>query len=696
MPNIVVTRDFFSALRKLPIGVQNKFDDFLGRFQENPHDGSIQLHKLSDRMADPRVRGARLDQKYRVIVLAPDQGDTYLMVHVGNHDEAYSWAERKRFEIHPRIGTLQIFDTELVEETARNAVHSGVHESGPAAVPLLLDRFSDDDLFQAGVPKALIPAVRVLRDEDQLAAVLPFLPDECASILIDLAGGSSLDEALENNLLHHPAAANVATQSFDDLELQSGSNVFRVDDPALGKKIAEQDLEAWRLFLHPTQLALAHAPLSGAQVLINGAAGTGKTVVLLHRAAFILAERPDDSILFLTYSGTLALEIRAQLRRLAGAAARRVEVSSIYHFARRKLQAVQGGLEIVRSSDRKWIGLWKENWEALGRNWPLGEQEAQREYIEVVEVNGIATLDDYLTVVRKGRVRLSRQQRTALWELFVAFRERLRVSGLMPAEDSLRAIREFFDAHASERYAHVLADEIQDMALEGLRFVRAAWNSQLPHGSLTLAGDGHQRLYLGGVPLVRAGIEARGRRSRRLRINYRTTEEIRTFAHGLMEGMEIDDLNGGPAGVFGDLSMLHGPVPQQLMCADPREEAANVLSCVRGLLSDGFADSSICVTALTPTYGRILKGLEDAGIVVLELQAATEDNPRQPGVRIGTVARIKGLEFRAVILSCVVDRHPIDDLEKADRLDRCAIYVACTRARERLTLTRTGVPPNAE
>jgi len=191
-------------------------------------------------------------------------------------------------------------------------------------------------------------------------------------------------------------------------------------------------------------------------------------------------------------------------------------------------------------------------------------------------------------------------------------------------------------------------------------------------------GDGHQRIYNAiPIPLSRAGIDVRGR-SRRLKINYRTSEQIRRWAHGLLSGVSVDDLDGGSADTTGDRSVFRGPDPQVRTSDDLETLASYAVTWVQHLINDlKLGSHEICVT---PNAGFVRTALESAGIKTLELKPRQADpGQSEPGVRFGSMQRIKGLEFRAVVM--VLDDKPIENGDVRQRFER---YVAATRAREQL------------
>ncbi len=171
-----------------------------------------------------------------------------------------------------------------------------------------------------------------------------------------------------------------------------------------------------------------------------------------------------------------------------------------------------------------------------------------------------------------------------------------------------------------------------------------------------------------------------------MKVNYRTSEQIRHFAQAILQGVEIDDLDGGIASTVGDHSVFKGPEPVVQECKDSKGEAAAIVTWVQSLTSkQDFATHEICVTPYKPD---IRAALTAAGVATYELKPREEDpGVSEPGVRMGTMKRIKGLEFRAVALACAHGKDPMNHLASADLRDRCERYVAATRARERLLVT---------
>lgn len=682
MAQLMMHRDVLKGYYKLPTKVQKKVAAFMDRFQADPYDPSLHVHKLDETMVDSKVRGANLPDGYRAIIIAPEKGDTYLMVHIDAHDKAYAWAKNKRFEMHPKTGVFQVFDVEEMQFAVEQQPETFVPaENYP------LSCLSEGDLFKAGVPEPLIPAVKAISSDDSLEALSDYLPKDCRDVLMGIAAGMSLDEALDEMLGLNAAPAielvpdgpgdftNVAERANFDLVLVKGEEHL--------KDILQASLEAWRIFLHPHQKKLVEWETKG-PMNINGSAGTGKTVCLIHRAVHLAnnLDNPKDKVLLTTFTTNLSITLKEYIRQLDANAADHIEVTNLHALSR--TICTRSGWKGRIGDDEDFEAIWESIWASpeLGQL-PMTEDEMVKEYWQVIDANGIDNEEDYLTTVRSGRPRISRKQRRQAWPVFRAFQRGLKKRNILTIEGAIHQARLSVEQKNFDKYRHVLVDETQDFSLEALKLIRSL--CPIEDGlrdPLCTVGDGHQRIYRTKIPMSRAGIEIRGR-SRRLKINYRTSEQIRKYAQAMLKGIEIDDLDGGLVSIKGDHSAFSGPEPIIEACKDENEEADAIVAWVQTLIQDhGFKDYEICITPYKPA---IVTELTDANLPILQLKPREVDPGKdEPGVRLGSIKRIKGLEFRAIALACADPDDPMNRLNEADILDRCERYVAATRAREYL------------
>ena len=682
MAHLMMHAQVLKHFHKLPKKVQKKVPELIEKFQINPWDTAIGLHGLKESMLDHKVRGADLPDGYRAIVIAPEQGDTFLLVHIDSHDRSYAWAKNKRFEVHSSTGAFQIFD---VQETTE-ALHDAVTPT-PTVDDYPLQNLADDDLFHAGVPQLLIPAVRHVKSDQELEVLSEYLPPECYEALVGLVAGLSLDEALAQALgtdvEDEQPVTIVGPGDFSQLTQRPNRDLLVVEGEETLKAMLEGgSLEEWRIFLHPQQRKIVEWQTNGS-MSITGAAGTGKTVALMHRAVYLAKHlnNPKERILLTTFTTNLSVTIKSYLRRLDPIAAEHIEVTNLNQLAHTICS--RSGWKGRIASPEELNDLWDEVWaDPTILNLPMSKAELQKEFELVIDANGVDSEEGYLTTVRTGRPRMGRKERREAWPIFQAFRRLLLKQNLLTFEGAIHQARFAVEQSNFPPFRHVLADEVQDFSLEALKLIAAL--SQVNQGlsdPLCVAGDGHQRIYRGKVPLNLAGIYVKGR-SRQLKVNYRTSEQIRLFAQSILEGTVIDDLDRGQTTIVGDRSVFTGPKPEIVQCADEKEEAKRIASWAKELIQDGFAFHEICVTPYKPA---IRTALEAEGVPTFELKPREEDpGPEEPGVRLGTMKRIKGLEFRAIAMGCSNESDAMNKLAEAELLQRCERYVAATRARERL------------
>lgn len=687
MAKLMLHRNLLKNFGKLPVKVQKRVSEWIDIFQRDPHDPSIGLHGLEEMMVDPKVRGGDLPGGYRAIVVSPDKGDTYLLVHIDTHDKAYAWARNKRFEVHESTGIFQVFDVEEIQAAAEK--QNGVK---PPLEDYPLSSLTDDDFFRIGVPFPLIPAVRAIQTDGSLEALSDYLPPDCRDVLFGIAAGMTIEEALKELLgLDEDTDAGVqGGGDFSKIDRSPNFDLVLVTGEEHLKDILSASMDEWRIFLHPYQKKLVEWNTKG-PMNITGAAGTGKTVALMHRAVYLARKikEPKDQVLFTTFTTNLSVTIKNLIQRLDPGVADRIEVTNLHALARTICLRAGWRGRIAQEEDLEEV--WKEVW--LDPNLPelpMPEEEMKNEYERVIDANGIDEEEVYLTTVRSGRPRISRRQRRLAWPFFRSFQRGLKKRNLLTFEGAIHQARLAIEQGNFQKYAHVLVDEIQDFSLEALRLIRglSPIEEERPDPICT-AGDGHQRIYRTRIPMSRAGINIRGR-SRRLKVNYRTSEQIRKFAQGILKGVEIDDLDGGVAVIVGDHSAFRGPDPVIEPCKTPEEEAEAVVAWAKTLMEDhGLSTYDICVTPYKPEIRAALTADE---IPTYELRPRQDDPGSDiPGIRLGTIKRIKGLEFRAVALACADEGDPMNNLEQAGLLERCERYVAATRAREHLLVTTAKV-----
>ena len=558
--------------------------------------------------------------------------------------------------------------------------------------------FQDGDLLRTGLPKLLLPAVRALRKPEDLDEIQPYLPEEAYETLYWIANlGYSIDQAL--NEISKPTAVD-PTDLVEALNHPDSKRRFvvvkSVDELV---EMLNAPLAKWRVFLHPSQASLVSRDFNGPARVLGGA-GTGKTVVAMHRARHLASQvfkASTDRILFTTYTKTLAANIRANLKSLCGPEIDRIEVVHLHSWAVSFLRSQ--GVKFEVASQEEIRQCWRDAFSAVGTG-EWSEAFLKNEWERVIQAQGITSREEYLHAPRIGQnVRLNRPQRAAVWEIFDEYKRNLNILGKLEWTDVIHQTRIYLASKGSLLpYRSVVIDETQDLHPEDLKLIRQI----VPEGAndLFFVGDAHQRIYGRPVVLGQCGINIKGRSSK-LRINYRTTEEIRNWSLAVLNNQTIDDLDGGVDSSQEYRSLLRGEQPTIRCFPSLSQENKYISETIGSLLADGVKQETICLVARTnkQLIEDYIPGLLSAKIDYLLLNSDTSDDAGE-GVRLATMHRVKGLEFHHVIIVGVnaglipwESSQKLDDIEQYDSelQERCLFHVACTRARDTLTITSYGI-----
>ena len=651
--------------------------------QLNPANPGMSFHRL-DKAKDKNFWSVRVSGDIRLIV--HKSKTSLLLCYVGHHDKAYDWAERRRLETHPKTGAAQL--VEIRETIQEILIPAYVEAPNPAAkLPLFAD-MSDDDLLAYGVPPEWLSDVRQA-DEDSLLSLADRLPAEAAEALLELAtGGKPIPPqpvAPTMNPLDHPDAQRRFRVMSNIEELQ---------------RALEFPWNRWSVFLHPEQRQLVERHYTGT-ARVSGSAGTGKTIVALHRAVFLARANQNARVLLTTFSHMLANALRTQLRRLISnepRLAERLEVHSINaagehlyksHFGQINLAPPEVVQELLRAAGER-----EENHKFSGR-FLLTEWE------QVVDAWQLETWEAYRDVTRLGRkTRLPEAQRAILWSMFEQVRAGLASRNLITRSQMFTKLATAVAESRNPPFDFIVVDEAQDIGVAHLRFF-ATLGRHRPD-ALFFAGDLGQRIFQQPFSWLALGVDIRGR-SKTLRVNYRTSHQIRMQADRLL-GPEVSDADGNREERRHTVSVFNGPVPEIRVLSSQEEEVEQVGQWLSGHEKDGVAPHEFGVfvrSAAELDRARSAVQLSGLPFRVLDENVATTSGH----VSISTMHLAKGLEFRAVVvMACDDEIIPLQerietvgddaDLQEVYDTERHLLYVACTRARDHLLVT--SVAPASE
>jgi hypothetical protein len=666
---VLIDQSLPAAVAMLDSNDARRVWQFLAKFIDNPAHPSLSLERVN-RTKNENLWSGRITQGLRAII--HKDGDVWTVLHADQHDAAYKWAETKQIARHPKTGALQIV------ELPDTVVPPGAF-AGPE-IPHLFDGHDNDYLESLGVPPSWLPTIRKVQNMDELWLVVIKLPEDVGERLLKLADGEFVT----------PPAAIAANQPITaSQDTQRRFFVLENNDDLM--KMLEAPLATWVAFLHPSQQKLATGHFNG-PVKISGSAGTGKTVVAMHRARHLA--RQGKRVFLTSYVSTLCENIQRNLELLCTEEERsRITVTTVH----------SQGLGIAKQANPDLYPAVNDDiWKLIDEYYhpgicPLDPDLLKTEWETVIQDQGITSWDEYRSANRAGRgFPLTVKGRQQVWQIFHRVFETLNERGCMDYPSICRHARELVTSgQAKSPFDAVIVDELQDLRPQEIMLLAALAGDGAD--ALTLVGDGGQRIYSTPFSLKALGVDVRGR-SHILRINYRTTEQIRQFADAML-GYQSDNMDGGQESRKGTVSLLSGPEPVMKGFDSQEEQQDFLVQQIQTITQQGLAPEEIAIFARTnKAIAEMEEALKQASLKCHNLRKGAA---REAAVNLGTMHRAKGLEFKAVFvvnvsdnqvpLRYIVERTKDAQLQK-DVLarERQLLYVSLTRARDELFITWMG------
>lgn len=809
-PVVALGSDLMRSLLELPKKAQKHATTFLTKFQANPRSSGINLERIAN-AADEKLYSARIDQRYRAIIAFQKSSNVYVLLYVGDHDDAYKWAETKKLDVNPNTRAIQLYDmvsqeeidtamredsqSEVGRESAdakftqpdfaasepvshpaedyvgmNRGATSAIADSVPRKVPELHTgplpdtylALTDNDMRRFGVPDMYVPVMCTRKTWEAFDRWGSRLPEDAFTYLTFVAEGlpksevfGLLDETegkksdrlgLEQQM---PASSVESGEEADPEDFRAALSSYAsqqsfvvVQGEADLKRILDAPLEQWRVFLHPSQRLYVEHDYHGPFRLLGGA-GTGKTVVAMHRAkrlaARLLRSGSRQKVLFTTYSRNLATDIASNLKLICTADEfNTIDVVNLDKLVKDLLTGHGYSGEIwydgSRDHGNDLDAAWCKAITSIGVNdSKLTVSFFKSELSQVIVPQQVRNAADYMRVLRKGRgTRLNRAQKLAVWQVVETYRRIMQANGAYDVDTAMQNVVSLLtQGDTPRKYAHVVVDEGQDFSTPAYRVIRALVDEG--DNDIFIVGDAQQRIYGHTAVLSKCGIRIQGR-ARKLRINYRTTEQIRSAADSIFRssGADVadsvfaavrgigdaspattfDDLDGGKSPTGDSRSLMSGPVPEARRFASQSDEMDAVREWIYGLCGtaeDAASDESdggrvdprnVCVVARSRyCIDQWYKTLDDGlpyGVYRLGRDA---ENRQRQGIRVATMHRVKGLEFDYVVVVDVNDGvcPPKPALQAAGsdsvalneiyKEERSLIYVAMTRAKKSVLLT---------
>lgn len=647
--------------------------------QLNPAHPSLQFHRL-DKAKDRNFWSIRVGSDVRLIVHRT--GASLLLCYVDHHDPAYQWAERRKLETHPKTGAAQL--VEIRERVQEIIVPKYVVKSASRAPriekPPLFATVPEAQLLQYGVPKEWIDDVRGAT-EDTLLDIAGHLPAEAAEALLNMATGAVpkplIVEPATDPFLHPDAQRRFRTvTNVEELEVALNS-----------------PWEKWAVFLHPAQRQLVDRDFTG-PARVAGSAGTGKTIVALHRAVHLADDNPSARVLLATFSDVLANALHAKLRLLIGRRPRlgeQIEVLSMHEVGLRLYRSQFGTPTIASPTEIR--RLLEEASKRSGVS-KFSDRFMWSEWDHVVDAWQISTWDEYRDVTRLGRrTRLREPDRKVLWSIFEQVYAALAATGKITEATVFGKLAKHYAEGAAPPFDFAVIDEAQDVSVTQLRFL-AALGGGRPN-SLFFAGDTGQRIFQLPFSWKSMGVDVRGKSSM-LKVNYRTSHQIRTHADRLLDG-EIADVDGNVEDRRGTISVFDGAVPEIISAGTEAGEQATVAAWLKRRTAEGYRpDEMVVFVRSAAELPRAEKAAAMAGLPCKALDTHMEVT--EGTLALSTMHLAKGLEFRAVAVMCcdegiiplqerIEAAGDLAEVEEVYNTERQLLYVACTRARDCLLVT---------
>lgn len=682
--NFLIADTFTDSLARLTSDEQKAVKITVYDLQANPSNPGLSFHKL-DKARDKNFWSVRVSRDIRIIVHRDDS--SLLLCYVDHHDKSYDWAERRKLETHPKTGAAQLVEIResVLEVVVPVYVQAGNQVAQEQfAAQLLFSTRSDDELLSYGVPTEWLRDVK-LATEETLLALVDHLPGEAAEALLELATGGK------------PRIATFVEATVNPFEHPDAQRRFRVmTNVEELKRALDYPWEKWTVFLHPEQRQWVERDYTG-PARVSGSAGTGKTVVALHRAAVLVRTHLEARTLLTTFSDTLANALHSKLKWLLSNEPRLAERIDVYSLEAIGLRLYKSRIGAISLASLDLVrALINDASLAIGGH-KFSLHFLHTEWEHVVDAWQLSGWEAYRDVARLGRkTRLSEVQRKVLWKIFELVRAELKVRKLVTLSEMFTVLAAKITESDKVIFDYVIVDEAQDVGVAHLKFL-AALGGNRPN-ALFFAGDLGQRIFQQPFSWKSLGVDVRGR-SRTLRVNYRTSHQIRTQADRLLSPI-VADVDGITEDRSDTISIFNGPQPTIRTLRTQRDEVESVAAWMNDRTREGFLAHEFGVFVRSSgELDRASKAVTVAGLPfkVLDDQVDTESGH----VSIGTMHLAKGLEFRAVVvMACDDEVIPLQerietasddaDLQEVYDTERHLLYVACTRARDDLLVTSTS------
>ena len=704
---LLTAASLMDAIARSNVELREKASDFFEDFYRTGPEKLSSVGRLQPVPGRDDFFIAELWDGWKAVLCNP-VGSVWVFAWAGREESVQRFVREHVIEANARVCSIQVYRK-----------FSGEEPQPPAADGGLFAKLSDEDLLGLGVPEARLALVRSVSSGRELEACRERLPGDVLRCLRRLSESRSPGRGCARNR-RRPAADDYLKSP------ETRSEFALLPDPGAFRELARMPLEKWRCFLSEEQRQMVETPRRGC-FMVTGAAGTGKTVVALHRARYLVTLpdwRRGDKLLFTTFTKSLAADLRLQLTKILPEEAirSRIEVVNLHEWVREFLTENGVTSDFLYEGpelDGIWAAAARLFPAELGRKRKCSEGFFRSEFEHVILPERIRTEQEYLAVDRTGRgTTLGKRERSAVWPVFEFVRREIAKTGRLVSQDAFYLARDLIvSGRVKKRYRAIVVDEAQDFSNEAFRLLRALTpdlsksslrDKRFRQGDIFITGDDSQRIFNRGNDLWRCGINVRAKRTRRLTLNYRTTAENRSAGLVVLENDPVKLRR----------SRTSREPYQDEVCVSPRTGARPELYAAHGLEDEaGWIASRIVALQNADRSYRLsdfvvaahsqerrdeyLKAISARGIAAVALEK--EDRSAVNAVRVSTLHRLKGLEFKAVFIAGADEgkmpsesalARARDALEEKEvmRMQRSLFYVAATRARDRLFISCREAP----
>lgn len=696
-PAISYAKTFYEAVDRLPNRVLADVTTFTMRFLQDPTASGLNYEKIA--AADPSFRSVRVNGSYRAIVRIPDDSapNTYFLLWVDKHDDAYEWAKRKRIlrdEYTNAVSLVEMIET--TEETSRDTVEPMADN--------LFQSYTDEELLELSVDNSVLFLIRAVKTRDQFESIKRYLSALVSENLEYLLSEIPYSEVLESYLEQKNNRREEITLEEALTESINGERFFVArseEDEELLHQFLHGEIDVWRIFLHPKQRSYVEGSYPG-PVEVMGGPGTGKSVVAMHRAKYLLEHlypSIQDRILFSTFSSNLSEDLEELMKSMVSPQKfSRLEVMNLDKVVSRLLREYFPGEQLVYGEDV--LAIWTNAIEQMEMKTKYLEGFLKSEYEEIIIEGNIGCLNDYFAYPRVGQgVSLNRKQKKEVWVLVENYKKLSSENKKIDAPSAERKLATYLKENVPHGlYRCIIADEVQDLRNSSLDLLRVLAGEEKKN-DIFLVGDIYQRIFRKSDNKSKRSIETQGRVYKLIH-NYRTTEEIYQLAQSVVAKI------GEPLGdeLLNSKGYCHsqGEKPTISRFATKDEELENLMDTVKKWIARGIPERNICILTRSKNEISMVKEvLSHRDCRTFEIKPSKRDDKTMPGVRLSTMHRAKGLEFDCVAIFGMEEANMphqrtinsssnIIEKRLLERNERFLLYVAITRAKNELAISYTG------